>query len=303
MANATGGTADVPLIIEAAVNGMTPKARNPRVPVSAQEIAADALACLDAGAAIVHTHAPDLTAGVEETVAHYAAAWTPVLAQLPQALFYATFRNFRAAADRSAHIWRLARQGLTRISYIDTGSTNVGHADDEGLPAGASVYENTYDDCRYMMDACARLGLGPSIAVFEPGFLRVVLAYHRAGRLPAGAMIKFYFGGDHNLFTGARTPITFGLPPTLASLDAYLAMLGDAPIPWAVAVVGGDVTRSPVAAAAVARGGHLRLGLEDLAGDRQPSNAELVAEAVALARAAGRRIATPAESVRVLGLP
>ena len=31
------------------------------------------------------------------------------------------------------------------------------------------------------------------ISIFEPGFLRVVLAYYNAGALPAGTLVKFYF--------------------------------------------------------------------------------------------------------------
>jgi uncharacterized protein (DUF849 family) len=48
-----------PLIIEAAINGATPKARNPNTPKTPAEIAADAVACLSAGAAIVHNHIAD----------------------------------------------------------------------------------------------------------------------------------------------------------------------------------------------------------------------------------------------------
>ena len=44
------------VIIEAAVNGATTKARNPHVPVTEDEIVADAQACLAAGAAIGHHH-------------------------------------------------------------------------------------------------------------------------------------------------------------------------------------------------------------------------------------------------------
>ena len=45
-----------PVIIEAAINGVTTKQRNPHVPQAPQEIAADALRCVAAGAAIVHNH-------------------------------------------------------------------------------------------------------------------------------------------------------------------------------------------------------------------------------------------------------
>ena len=46
-----------PVIIEAAINGVTAPERNPAVPRSPAEIAADAVRCLAAGAAIVHSHA------------------------------------------------------------------------------------------------------------------------------------------------------------------------------------------------------------------------------------------------------
>ncbi len=37
---------------------------------------------------------------------------------------------------------------------------------------------------RYMFGTCQRMGRGASIAIFEPGFLRMVLAYHAQGLVP-----------------------------------------------------------------------------------------------------------------------
>jgi uncharacterized protein (DUF849 family) len=97
--------------------------------------------------------------------------------------------------------------------------------------------------------------------------------------------------------------VGFGLPPTRRSLDAYLAMLEGHDLPWAVAVIGGDVVESGLARLALERGGHVRVGLEDYAGPRTPSNAELVREVVSLAAAVGRPVATTAEAAHILGLP
>jgi uncharacterized protein (DUF849 family) len=79
-------------------------------------------------------------------------------------------------------------------------------------------------------------------------------------------------------------------------------MLGERPLPWMVGVLGGDVTRT-LAEAAIRRGGHVRVGLEDYAGPRVPRNEELVAEIVELARRAGRPVATCAEAAALLGVP
>ena len=80
-------------------------------------------------------------------------------------------------------------------------------------------------------------------------------------------------------------------------------MLAGTDLPWAVSVVGGDVTASEVATAALERGGHLHLGLEFYGGPRTPTNAELVAEAVALCEKVGRPVATPDQAAAILGLP
>jgi uncharacterized protein (DUF849 family) len=293
-----------PVIIEAAINGVTNKERNPHVPTAPAEIATDALECLQAGAAIVHNHV-DVASGGEAIAARQLEGWRPVLSQRPDAILYPTVGFGDDVVQRYAHIPLLAEAVRMRMSVFDPGSVNLGGVAPDGLPGGALdfVYVNSFGDIRHMATLCEQHGLGPSISIFEPGFLRATLAYHRAGRLPAGSFVKFYFGGDADYISGGARGVSFGLPPTRAALDAYLEMLEGSALPWAVAVIGGDVTASGVAKLALERGGHLRVGLEDYAGARQPRNVELVEEAVALARAVGRQVASCAQAVTMLHLP
>ena len=144
------------------------------------------------------------------------------------------------------------------------------------------------------MEACRRHSIGLSISIFEPGFLKFILAYHRAGKLPPGAMVKLYFATDD---------LPFGLPPTVASLEAYLGMLGDCDLPWLVSSFGADCVGCGLAEAAIRRGGHVQVGLEPYGGDRQPTNVELVTEVVELAERCGRPVATPAQAAEILRLP
>ena len=196
--------------------------------------------------------------------------------------------------QRYGHVVRLAEEGLLTLGLVDPGSVNLGGTDEDGLPRPVdSVYLNTFRDARYMFETCTRLGVGVSISVFEPGFLRVALAYHRAGRLPP-AMIKFYFG--------AAPGVSFGLPPTEPSLEAYLSMLEGSGLPWSVSAIGGDVAGCGLAKLALERGGHVQVGLEPYGGPGAPTNEELVRQVVEMAAKAGRPVASCAEAREIIGL-
>jgi 3-keto-5-aminohexanoate cleavage enzyme len=290
---------DVPVIIEAALNGVTSKARNANVPATAEEQAKDALECVDAGATVIHTHAPNIAVPPTDAAEQYAAAFRPVVEQHPRIICYPTTGIGSTIEARYGHVELLHDMGLVRAGFVDTGSVNLGGTGADGLPPNSRyVYTNTFADIAYKMDACRTRGLGPSIAIFEPGFLRVVLAYYAAGALPAGTLVKFYFSAGGYL--GGGEPL-WGAPPILEALELYLAMLGDAQIPWAVAVLGGSLLDTPIARAALERGGHLRVGLEDW--DAGPTNVEQTTAAAQLSRSVGRNVATIVDAARVLGLP
>ena len=79
-----------PVVIEAAINGMSSRERNPQVPISPDEIRIDAEAALDAGATIIHAHNHDITLAGEPAARAYLDTWEPLLAARPDTLWYPT---------------------------------------------------------------------------------------------------------------------------------------------------------------------------------------------------------------------
>jgi 3-keto-5-aminohexanoate cleavage enzyme len=295
-----------PLIIEVAVNGGSTKARNPLPPVTPDEVAADSLACLAAGAAIVHTHIADIGVKGPRAAEEYAKAFRAILKERPDAILYGTGARGGTVEEKCEHTEILGKAGLMRMGFVDPGSTQLGSADEDGLPKGPALYANPCDEIAYRFEQTRRLRLGPNMAMYEPGFLQVALAWHRAGKLPPGALVKFYLGGGYNYASGRKGPDFWGLPATAKALDAYLELLelgGGADLPWMTTVLGGDITASGMTELTIAKGGHIRLGLEDYGGPRQPSNVELIEEVTALAKKAGRPIATTAHTAAILKLP
>lgn len=289
-----------PVIIEAALNGISNPRHNHAVPSAPDELASDAIACIDAGAAVVHTHADNLGAPVDALTQRYVECYRQVLDEHPDAILYPTVGFGSTVAERYAHVRALASTRLIAQTFVDPGSVNLGGAGPDGLPPPLEyVYTNTFADIRYGFDVAQLHRLGPSIAVFEPGFLQVVLAYYDAGALPAGTLVKLYFAAGGYLTPGR--PL-WGAPPITEALDLYTAMLAGRSIPWAVAIVGGSLfNHESLVVDALGRGAHLRVGLEDWPDG--PTNREQVTRAVRLCEQAGRAAATRSETRSILRLP
>ncbi|MEL6371065.1 MAG: 3-keto-5-aminohexanoate cleavage protein [Pseudomonadota bacterium] len=289
-----------PLIIEASLNGMTSKADNPNVPYTDEEIVEQAIACMEAGAALIHNHTTEPVFG--ETGAMdaelYAKPWRRLLKLRPDAILTPTMPGGPEGTPvqtRYAHIEKMAEEGLIAQGLCDPGSMNVSVQTSEGVFAPVPlVYRNDPAESHYYMETCRRLKLGLSISIFEPGFLKFVLAHYHAGKLPPGGIIKLYFGAPSQ---------PFGLQPTENALYAYLDMLEGCDVPWLVSTFGDDCVACGMAELAIKKGGHIQVGLEPFGGDRTPDNVTLVKEVVELAGKLGRDIATPAQAAAIMKLP
>src|SRR5262245_4466882 len=105
------------LIIEVALNEQTSKARNPNVPITADECAAAALAAAAEGASIVHFHARDPQTGREMIpgTEMYAEAIRLVNAERPDLLVYVPYTFGATPEERFAHLAELADDPGVRL--------------------------------------------------------------------------------------------------------------------------------------------------------------------------------------------
>jgi uncharacterized protein (DUF849 family) len=289
-------TSHPPVVIEAALNGMTTRDRNPHVPRTVDEIVESGLACLDAGASIIHNHndEPNFGGATRHCAGPYLAAWGRLRQRHPALIVHPTMAGATADStieERFAHLVELHEAGLLPMATCDAGTIALAFPGDGGLVSRPETFGNPARDVDWILRWCREREVPVHVSIFEPGFLRLILAHHRAGVLPR-AKIQLYLGGDRMLF---------GLPANPTGLNAYLEMLEDSGLPWMVAVYGGDVTAAGLARLAIERGGHVRVGLEDHhAPPRTPRNEELVREAVELAHTGDRRPATPDEVPEIL---
>jgi uncharacterized protein (DUF849 family) len=184
--------------------------------------------------------------------------------------------------ERFAHVEALAARGLLEFAVVDPGSVNFTTLAPEEAPA--PTYLNAEADIRCGLALAVRHGFHPAYAIYEPGFTRAGAALARRFG-PKTPIYRFMFSDT----------FAFGFPPDAFALDAHLALLErEAPgAPWMIAGLGVDVRG--LIAPAVARGGHVRVGLEDAPFGSRTGNVAWVEDAVARVRAAGAEPATAAE--------
>ena len=279
--------------IEAALNGAWTRERQPAIPISVDEIIANGIAAAKAGAAIIHLHAYDVATGRQrDDYDIYAPIIEGIRSQV-DAIVYPTLPitgsgyagELRSAQERYVHLERLAQNGLAEWGVIDPGSAVFTRFDEVARGEAGYTYFNPDDHFRECMRIAADHGVRPSYAIYEAGCTRLGAATAAAMPKVPTPVYRFMFAEE----------FCFGFPPRERYLDAHLALLEElAPgAPWMVAGLGVDIR--PLIAPAVARGGHIRLGLEDRPWGVAETNRAVVEEAVRLVRAAGGEPATAAE--------
>lgn len=278
--------------LEVSLNGSWGRAKQPRIPLSVEEIVQDGIACAKAGAAIVHVHAYDETTGEQvHDVERYRRIITGIRSGC-DAIVYPTIPALEpaaigkdtAVAERFAAIEELARLGLLEWAVVDPGSANIACYDDLREDKPGFVYLNPEEHLRHALGLARRYRFHPAYAIYEPGFMRLGATLYWRCSCPA-PIYRFMFS----------TGYTFGFPPDDYGLTAYLNLL-DQVAPGAQWMVGGlSVDVLPMIPRVVAEGGHVRVGLEDAPLGSPRSNLDWVEAAAHAIDTAGGELASAAD--------
>jgi uncharacterized protein (DUF849 family) len=272
-------SSDRTLITVAPTGAETAKSDAPSLPVTLDELVAAAEACERAGAGLVHVHIRDT--------------------QARPTLDLGRLRDTVAALrERTSLVVQLSTGGAVTDPFEDRLRVLDAEPDSCSLTCGTvnfgdDVFSNPWP---FMVELFQRTQAKEVVPEFELFDLGHVTALHRLLDT-CGAP---YGGRVHcDLVMG----VPGGMPGTAAALVAAVQAL-PAGATWSATGVGR--TTLPVALAALAAGGHLRVGMEDTLtfakGKPVTDNAQLVARAAELATLAQRPPMTTGEAHAMLNV-
>ena len=267
------------LIAVAPTGAETPKSKAPALPVTLDELVATAKECEAAGAAVIHVHLRDendassLDVGqAKETVAALHEA-TDLIVQL----------STGGAVTDPEEARMAVLDAQPDAASLTCGTVNFG--DD--------VFMNTPGFIAALYTRMQERGVVPEFECFEPGHLATVERLVAKYGPPHGGHVHV------DLVMG----VPGAMPGTAAMLAACVAML---PEGATFSATGVGRTTLPVMLAALAHGGHLRVGMEDTltfaAGEPVRDNAQLVERAATLATLAQRPPLSPRAARELLGM-
>jgi len=272
--------------------------KSPHVPVTPKEIAREAIEAAKAGASVAHLHVRDPVTGkgsrdpalFREVVDRVRDSGTDIVINLTAGMggdWTPDPQNWALPGpgtdmigpdERLTHV----KDCLPEICSLDCGTLNFGNDN--------SIYISTPPILRRMAALTKEWGVKPELEVFELGHIRFARQMQAEGLLADPPMFQLCLG------------IPWGADQTVETMKAMKEHL---PPDASWASFGISRMQMPMAAAAVAMGGNVRVGLEDnLFLDRGvlATNAQLVERVIGIIERMGARVLTPQEARNKLKL-
>jgi 3-keto-5-aminohexanoate cleavage enzyme len=265
-------------MITAAINGAeVTREHTPWLPLTPEEVGAEALRCAQAGASILHLHGRRPDGSPTQDLDTFRAYFEAIREKTDVIVQFSTGGAIGMDVEQRIEALALSPEMAT----LTTGSTNFG--DD--------VFSNPLPLVREIASRMRQFDVRVEVEVFDVSMLDTALRLLDEGLL--GKKPHFDF--------------VFGVPGAMAAREShldYLVSLLPEGATWSVAAIGRH--ELPMAKMSIDRGGHVRVGLEDniflSRGVLAEGSSALVAAVAELAQASGRGVMTIAEARRMLGV-
>ncbi len=269
------------VILTVATTGAWPSRKDtPYIPLQPREIADEIYACWKAGASVAHIHVRDdedkssmSLEKFKETVGYIRATDCDIVINLTT-----SGQLGLSDEDRMKHIIALKPE----MASYDCGSMNWLHS---------TVFENSPRFLEKLGLVMQENNIKPEIEIFDAGMIYNAIYYLKKGILKAPLHFQFVLGAAG------------GMDATIENL-LFLKSLLPAGSTWGTLGIGRG--HLPVMYAALAMGGHVRVGMEDniyySKGLLAKSNVEFVERTKRIIAEINKEVATPGEARQILGI-
>ncbi len=295
------------IIITCAITGAihTPS-MSPYLPVTPGQIAAEAVAAAEAGAAIVHLHARDPVTGAPDQTPDAFAKFLPVIKARSDCVI-----NITTGGAPTMTIEERVRPAAffkPEVASLNLGSMNFGlfgmldrfkdlkHEWERTYLSNKDIiFRNTFGQIEHVLTTCAGHGTRFEFECYDTAHLYNLKYFLDRGLVKPPLFIQTVFGLQGGI--GNHPEDVLHMKRTADRLfgDGYR---------WSA--LGAGRNQMNIAAIAAAMGGHIRVGLEDSLWDGPgrlaTSNAVQVSRARQIVEGLGLEVATPDEARSILSL-
>ncbi|MFC6962547.1 3-keto-5-aminohexanoate cleavage protein [Halocatena marina] len=275
-------------IISAALTGaLTTRDQCEAIPYTPEEIAEDAAAAREAGAAIAHIHARTEDGSPTYSTEIYQDIYDEVRDRTDILLNFSTGALHASVKERIEYI----QEAQPDLAALNMGSMNYAkYSESREEFVFDMVFENSFEEIGQFVNAMADAGVKPELECFDTGHIGNIKPLLKMDDLSHPLQFSLIMG------------VLGGIPATVENLVHQVKQLPD-DANWQVIGIGRE--QWALAAGALSMGGNIRVGLEDnfyLPNGEMSTNPELVEQAAKLTRAVGRTPATPDEAREILGM-
>lgn len=281
-------------VITCAITGVLTDPRQHPVPVTPEELAREALIARDAGAAVIHVH----FRRQEEGKGHL-PSWDPqvasecvsaIRAACPDIIINQTTGVVGAEVGGPLDCIRATKP---EIAACNAGSLNyLKVKSDGGWAWPPMLFDNPVEKVEKFLAVMNECNTRPEFECFDTGIVRSVGMYRKAGMYTGRLQYNFVMG------------VESGMPAEPELVPLLTKFIEDDAV-WSVTAIGRENVW-PLHRRAAELGGQLRTGVEDTFylpdGKKTNSNGPLIETLAQYARESGRKVASPGEARRILGL-